>query len=480
MKSSLVWFRHDLRLDDNPALLAAIERGESMVPVFVWSPEEEGKWPPGSASRWWLHHSLTSLRQQLRSLGSDLVIRRGNTLAELQRLGEECRADAVFWNRRYEPAIVERDTALKSALRQRGWTVQSFNGQLLFEPTQLQTRGGQPFQVFTPFWKACLAHSEPNEPEPAPDRLPAPKTWPQSVQLEALRLLPKIDWASGMRAAWQPGSEGAVQRLQSFLEAGLETYPTDRDRPDRVGVSSISPHLHFGEIGPRRVWHEVKRLAVREKRATLDRAAESYLRELGWREFGHHLLYHFPRTTDAPLRAEFAAFPWYDRPNEVTAWQRGQTGYPLVDAGMRQLWTTGWMHNRVRMVVASFLVKDLLVPWQTGARWFWDTLVDADLANNTLGWQWSAGCGADSAPFFRIFNPVMQGERFDPLGEYVRRWVPELSQLVVPWLHRPWTASPAMLAEAGVELGKTYPFPLVDHAEARHRALTAFEGLKRT
>ena len=479
MKSTLVLFRHDLRLDDNPALLAAIERGGSIVPVFVWSPEEEGKWQPGSASRWWLHHSLASLCQQLRSLGSNLVVRRGNTFTELQRVGEECGADALFWNRRHEPAIVERDTTLKLALRERGWTVQSFNGQLLFEPTQLRTRGGQPFQVFTPFWKACLAHSEPNEPQPAPGRLPAPKAWPQSEPLEALRLLPKIDWASGMRAAWQPGSEGAERRLQRFLEEGLETYPTDRDRPDRDGVSSLSPHLHFGEISPRRVWHEVKKLAARAKRATLDRAAESYLRELGWREFGHHLLFHFPHTTDAPLRAEFAAFPWHDRPSEVKAWQRGQTGYPLVDAGMRQLWTTGWMHNRVRMVVASFLVKDLLVPWQTGARWFWDTLVDADLANNTLGWQWSAGCGADAAPFFRIFNPVMQGERFDPLGEYVRRWVPELGQLAAPWLHRPWTASPATLAEAGVELGKTYPFPLVDHDEARKRALAALEKIKK-
>jgi deoxyribodipyrimidine photo-lyase len=478
MQTSLIWFRHDLRLHDNSALLEAVRRGGAVVPVFVWSPQEEDRWPPGSASRWWLHHSLSSLCQQLRSLRSNLIIRRGDSLAELQRLGEECGADAVFWNRRYEPAAVQRDTAIKSALRQRGWTAQSFNAQLLFEPTQLRTRGGQPFQVFTPFWKACLAQPEPSEPEPTPGRLPAPSRWPHSESLENLQLLPKVDWAAGMRAAWQPGIDGAERRLQTFLDSSLESYPVDRDRPDLYGVSALSPHLHFGEISPRRVWHEVKKRAAPTARATLARAADSYLRELGWREFAHHLLYHFPHTTDTPLRPEFAAFPWQDRPGEIKAWQRGRTGYPLVDAGMRQLWTTGWMHNRVRMVVASFLVKDLLIPWQSGARWFWDTLVDADLANNTLGWQWSAGCGADAAPFFRVFNPVTQGERFDPAGDYVRRWVPELAKLPAPWIHRPWTASPSILADAGVHLGKTYPLPLVDHAEARQRALAAFAELK--
>lgn len=473
--ASLVWFRHDLRLHDNPALSAAVERGGPIVPVYIWAPEEEEKWPPGSASRWWLHHSLTSLRRQLRALGSDLIVRRGGSLVQLMLLGEECGAEAVFWNRRYEPSTVQRDTTIKSAVRQHGWCVHSFNAQLLFEPTQVHTRENKPFQVFTPFWKACLAQTEPHKPEAAPSSLPAPSAWPPSLPLESLQLLPKIDWVSGLHAAWHPGTHGAEMRLQAFLDQALASYSTDRDFPERAGVSSLSPHLHFGEISPRLVWHEVKKSATSAARI---RAADAFLRELGWREFAHHLLFHFPHTTDEPLRAEFAAFPWQDRPHEIQAWQRGQTGYPLVDAGMRQLWETGWMHNRIRMVVASFLVKDLLVPWQTGARWFWDALVDADLANNTLGWQWSAGCGADAAPFFRIFNPVSQGERFDPSGAYVRRWVPELAPLAAPWIHRPWTAPPSVLADAGIELGTTYPLPIVDHADARRRALSAFGELK--
>jgi deoxyribodipyrimidine photo-lyase len=476
VQPSLVWFRHDLRLHDNPALLAAVQRGGPVVPVYIWAPDEEGHWPPGSASRWWLHQSLTSLCQQLRALGSDLIVRRGDSLVELMLLGEDCGAKTLYWNRLYEPAAVQRDAEIKSALRLAGWNVQSFNGQLLFEPASLRTRGGQPFQVFTPFWKACLAQAELAEPEAAPTRLSAPNAWPDSIALESLGLLPKIDWPSGIRGAWQPGSTGAEARLQTFLDTALEEYPTDRDRPDRAGVSALSPHLHFGEISPRRVWHAVKKVAASSMSA--GRAAESYLRELGWREFAHHLLFHFPHTTDAPLRSDFAAFPWRDRPAEVKAWQRGNTGYPLVDAGMRQLWTTGWMHNRVRMVAASFLVKDLLVPWQIGAKWFWDTLVDADLANNTLGWQWTAGCGADAAPFFRIFNPIAQAERFDPSGDYVRRWVPELAALAAPWIHRPWTAPVPILADAGIELGATYPAPMVEHAGARKRALGAFAELK--
>jgi deoxyribodipyrimidine photo-lyase len=306
-----------------------------------------------------------------------------------------------------------------------------------------------------------------------------PKHWPRRVTIDTLELEPMIAWTTGMSAAWTPGQEGAARELERFLEDGIHAYPSDRDRPDRVGTSRLSPHLHFGEISPRELRQAIDENAASTALPGLITASDCYARELGWREFAHHLLFHFPRTTDHPLRSEFASFAWADDEEQLLAWQRGQTGFPIVDAGMRQLWSTGWMHNRVRMIVASFLVKDLLLPWQAGARWFWDTLVDANLANNTLGWQWSAGCGADAAPFFRIFNPVLQGEKFDPDGNYVRAWVPELARVPLRWIHKPWMAPSAVLGEAGVALGDTYPQPIVDHGQARERALQAFEQIKR-
>jgi deoxyribodipyrimidine photo-lyase len=476
---SLVWFRNDLRIEDQPALSRAIERGAPIIPVYIWSPDEEGEWAPGSATKCWLHRSLQRLEADLRGRGSRLIFRCGPSLETLQALIRECGASAVFWNNRYEPAATFRDARVKTALRHMGTTVESCNGSLLFEPWTIQTSAGTPFRVFTPFWRKCLAQEPPAESTIPPARWPAPPAWPRSLDIDELALEPRIRWDGGIRAEWTPGETGASDALNRFLTTGIPTYNVDHDRPDYDGTSRLSPFLHFGEIGPRQVWNAVTR-SMRERFGPRDEGmADPFLRQLIWREFAHHLMFHFPQTVNEPLRSEFARFPWENDASALLAWQRGQTGYPFIDAGMRQLWATGWMHNRVRMVVASFLVKDLLIPWQVGARWFWDTLVDADLANNTLGWQWTAGCGADAAPYFRIFNPVEQGKRFDPRGTYIRRWVPELACLPTESIHSPWRAADKTLKEARVELGVDYPTPIIDHAAARLRALDALAQTKR-
>jgi len=473
-----VWLRQDLRLADNPALQAACRRGGPIVPVFIWAPEEEGPWPWGGASRWWLHQSLARLAEELRAAGTELIVRRGPASAELLRVARETGATAVCWNRRYEPAIIVRDRKVEESLRAAGLETESCNAALLHEPWTIQNKAGRPFQVFTPYWRTCLASGEPTAPLPAPRRLIAPPRQPESLPLAALELEPKLTWTDGLRTAWQPGSAGAQAELRRFLRGCILSYGEGRNRPDLVGTSRLSPHLHFGEISPRQVWQAVKTFAESQSIPATVWRHWQFLTELGWREFAHHLLFHFPHTPEQPLRAEFARFPWRKNAPWLRAWQRGQTGYPLVDAGLRELWSTGWMHNRVRMVVASFLVKNLLVPWQEGARWFWDTLVDADLAGNTLGWQWTAGCGADAAPFFRIFNPVSQGEKFDPEGSYVRRWVPELARLPAVTIHRPWEASSAALASAGVELGRSYPRPVVSLLISREVALEAYQKIR--
>ncbi len=522
--TSIVWFRHDLRVADNPALEAAVQGGGGVRPVFIWAPDEEGAWAPGGASRWWLHHALMALDAELRRRGNRLTVMQldvqlGSRLdgagepaakaptgmltssgAVLEALAATTGARTVYWNRRYEPDIVARDTEIKRRLRAAGLGVQTFNAGLLHEPWTLQTQAGQPFRVFTPFWRACLAAPAPPAPRPAPGRIPAPQAGLDGLagahlgplapalapllRLEVgdLGLLPTIDWAAGLRAAWTPGEAPAQRQLEDFLARGLGTYAGARDVPARPGTSRLSPHLHFGELGPRQVWWAVRdavdgspTAASRGKDPGAD--ATAFLRELGWREFSHHLLFHFPGTPAEPLRPEFTRFPWRSAPEDLRAWQRGRTGYPLVDAGMRELWRTGAMHNRVRMVVASFLVKHLLLPWQAGARWFWDTLVDADLAQNTLGWQWTAGCGADAAPYFRVFNPVLQGQKFDPGGAYVRTFVPELRRLPDAHIHAPWLCAEPDRLRAGVRLGENYPWPVVDHAAARARALAAYASL---
>jgi deoxyribodipyrimidine photo-lyase len=450
-----------------------------MIPVFIRSPEDEAEWPPGAASNWWLHQSLAQLGSSLESVGSRLIIRRGPSLPSLKKLLLETGSTAVFWNRRYEPALVLRDQKIEQELQSQQVTVTSFDGNLLVDPWSIRNKSNKPFQVFTAFWRHCLALLDPEEPLPKPRKMATPAMLPETLGLDVLELKPKINWACGIASTWRPGETGAAEHLREFCAEKLPSYLVGRNRPDQAGTSRLSPYLHFGEISPRQVWHALKNAARRQDSVHGNWKHGQFLTEIGWREFAHHLLCHFPHTPDRPLRPEFERFPWRSNRARLKAWQRGLTGYPLVDAGMRELWTTGWMHNRVRMIVASFLVKDLLIPWQEGARWFWDTLVDADLANNTLGWQWTAGCGADAAPFFRIFNPVSQGEKFDPDGDYVRRWVPELAGLPNRWIHKPWLAPSALMSELKIELGATYPHPMVDHSEAREKALEGFQAIKR-
>lgn len=459
--TSLMWFRRDLRLTDNPALTHALANGD-VIPVFIFAPEEEAPWQPGAASRSWLHHSLAALQASLQQRGSRLIIRHGNSLAELETLLAETGATHVHWNRLYEPAIIARDKTIKTTLRQRGIHAHSHNGALLVEPWEMQTGQGKPYRVFTPFWKNLQTRLPPSPPLAASASLNAVADTLTSAPLAALNLRPELNWDAGFYTHQTPGEAGALTALQRFLEYGLVHYSEGRDRPDKSYISRLSPHLHFGEISPRQIAHRVQDYA---QDSGCEAAGDSYVWEIAWREFAHHLLFHFPQTTTQPLQEKFTAFPWRTNEQWLDAWQRGQTGIPLVDAGMRELWHTGWMHNRVRMVVASFLTKNLQIGWQAGAAWFWDTLVDASLANNTLGWQWTAGCGADAAPFFRIFNPVRQAERFDPQAAYIRQWVPELAALAPPTIFAP-----------NVTPGLAYPAPIVDLAESRRAALAAYQA----
>ncbi|WP_127478595.1 cryptochrome/photolyase family protein [Sulfurivermis fontis] len=467
MTTALLWFRRDLRLADNPALRAALAHGERVIPLYIDTPEAHNE---GAAARWWLHHSLAALDASLQQKGSRLLLRRGDALEVLRAVAREGGATAVYWNRVYEPAAMARDNGIMQALRADGISVASSNALLLNEPWHLLKADGAPYRVFTPYWNAAQRRGFDLALHAAPAALPPVPAGLRSEPLEALQLLPRIRWDGGLAAQWRPGEAGAVQRLTAFLGDALAAYAVERDRPDHTGTARLSPHLHYGEVSPQRLVTMVQQRLAMQRDAGLTQNAESWLRQLAWREFAHQLLYHFPHTVNEPLDARFARFPWRrDYTEDLIAWQHGDTGIPIVDAGMRELWHSGWMHNRVRMIAASFLTKNLLIPWQEGARWFMDTLVDADLANNTLGWQWVAGCGADAAPYFRIFNPVSQGEKFDPLGNYVRRWVPELTKLPDKYVHQPWNAP---------QPPTHYPPPLVDLKASRERALEAYAGIK--
>jgi deoxyribodipyrimidine photo-lyase len=477
--ATLVWFQRDLRLEDNPALHAAWARGRPVLPVYVLEDADAAPWRPGAASRWWLHGSLEALAHALRERGAPLLLGRGPAAARIDQWLAHSGADAVYWNTRYEPWARARDERILASLQRRGIEVRRFNAALLCEPGSLATQGGAPYRLYTPFWKALHARSPAEPALPAPGRLSAPSAVPASEPLGSWSLRPSSpDWAAGLLASWTPGEAGAQVRLRAFSETALERYATQRALPGVAGTSRLSPHLHFGEVGPRQIWRELER-RVDGHGAARAAGPDKFRSELAWREFSYHLLHHFPSLPEVPWRAEFAQFPWTEDRIAAAAWRRGRTGYPIVDAGMRELWSTGWMHNRVRMIVASFLVKHLLLHWRIGEAWFWDTLVDADLANNAASWQWVAGCGADAAPFFRVFNPSLQGMRFDPQGHYVRRWVPELARLPDALLHSPWQARPVDLAAAAVRLGEDYPRPLIEHRAARARALAAFALIRR-
>lgn len=469
MSLAIVWLRRDLRLADNPALHAACAAHDRILPVYIHAPEEEGAWAPGAASRWWLHHSLSALQASLHAHHASLHLGRGNSLEVLQALLKATGADAVYWNRLYDPALVARDKQIKQTLREHGADVHSCNGALWLEPWQIATKQGDPYRVFTPYWRNLRAQLDEATPLPVPSPL---RTFEADggVSLDALGLLPTIAWDSGLADAWQPGERGAQALLEVFADDAAGDYTKGRDLPARHGTSRMSPHLHFGEISPGQIQAGLRTLLAGRKGAMPD--IEPYLRELGWREFAHHLLYHFPTTPTDNFNPRFDGFHWADADEALLdRWRHGRTGIPLVDAGMRELWHTGWMHNRVRMVVASFLTKNLRQHWHHGARWFWDTLVDADLANNTLGWQWVAGCGADAAPYFRIFNPLTQAQKFDPKGVYLARWLPELADVSTALRHEPWK-DPDLLQRSG------YPAPMVDLGESRTDALSAYKNLR--
>lgn len=478
---ALCWFRDDLRLADNPALGAAAAHGPVLC-LYILD-DAPARRTIGGAARWWLARSLKSLSAALEDRGGKLTVMRGDPAEILPRLVAESGAGLVTWNRRYEAATIALDGALKKQLTQDGVEVSSFNAALLNEPWQVTTQTGSPMKVFTPYWRAARALGEPAAPLPAPEKIVAATLPPgfrkEVLTVDDLALEPTApDWAGGLREAWEPGEAGAKAQLVSFLDDRLQGYGEGRDRPDKLSTSRLSPHLRFGEIGPRQIWHALRGAQEAGELSAGASDAEKFLSEIGWREFSYHLLFHNPELATQNYNRRFDAFPWREDAAALSAWQKGLTGYPIVDAGMRQLWNTGWMHNRVRMIVASFLIKHLLQDWRAGEAWFWDTLVDADAANNAASWQWVAGSGADASPYFRIFNPVTQGEKFDPRGAYVRRFVPELAGLDDKFIHQPWRAPRGELSRAGIRLGADYPEPIVDLGFGRERALAGLASLK--
>jgi deoxyribodipyrimidine photo-lyase len=472
----IVWFRQDLRVADHPALTAAAQTGQPVIPLYILDDTAPGTWKRGGASRWWLHHSLEALSADLAALGSQLILRQGATTAVLAEIAATTGAKTIHTSRCYEPWAGALEAEAHSELAESDVQLKRYAGNLLFDPDQVRTKTGEVYKVYTPFWRT-VSGIDVRVPLPAPEALIAPTKWPKSEKLATFDLLPtKPDWSGTMRESWKPGSAGAAERLTTFLDEAVSTYTGDRNRPDKIGTSRLSPHLHFGEISPATCWHATR--TRMQARPGADQGAETYLKELVWREFSYSLLHHWPDLPEVAFKKDFSAFPWQPDAVKLRAWQKGMTGYPIVDAGMRELWATGWMHNRVRMIVGSFLVKDLLISWTEGEAWFWDCLVDADLASNAASWQWIAGSGADASPYFRIFNPQKQGETFDPDGDYVRKWIPEIKRLPNKLIHAPQLAPPEILRACGITLGQTYPRPIVDHAEARNLALAALAKMK--
>jgi len=464
MTIALVWFRQDLRLQDNPAFMEACSRHQFVIPLYIY---DEQTSLLGKAQAWWLHHSLTALTHALDQRGLSLLLRRGNSLDIILDLVKKLSVNTVYWNRCYEPLAIARDKNIKAILLERGVEVESSNGSLLHEPWTIKNKSGDYFKVFTPYWRHCRQHLY----------IPPVKCLierPQAIQLQSdelaeWELLPKLRWAERFSDYWTPGEEGALIKLSDFIQGPLKGYKRNRDFPAKHATSHLSPHLHFGEISP---WTIVRAIEQVQLDPNFDLASvDHFLSELGWREFSTYLLYHFPKLPSDNFKNVFDRFPWQNDEALLTCWQKGMTGYPLIDAGMRELWATGYMHNRVRMIVASFLTKGLFVDWRLGADWFLDTLVDADLANNSAGWQWVAGCGADAAPYFRIFNPVLQSQKFDPDGVYIRQWVPELAKLTGQSIHSPWENNDSSLTLVD------YPKPIIHHAEARRKALDYYHSM---
>lgn len=471
---ALIWFRKDLRLQDNPCLEAALKAKKEIIPVFIWNKEEGGQWSPGAASRWWLHHALKSLTTDIAKHGGHLILRKGKAEEILPELIDGMGIDTVYYGRTYDPAGLATQNAVEVELSKKPCSVESFNTSLLQDPWEIKNGSGRPFQVFTPYWRKCRSSIYKDILIYSPDQLNFSNSLPDSLSVDQLELLPEHDWHLKLSNHWDVSESAAHKLIERTAEEVTRSYETARNIPSKDGTSRLSPYLAWGLISPRQI---CKAVLTSDNEGGF-RGENKYLVEIGWREFSYHLLYHFPQIPDQPLREKYAAFPWRSDLDQLKSWQFGRTGYPMVDAGMRQLYETGWMHNRVRMVVASFLVKHLLLSWQDGARWFWDTLVDADLASNTQGWQWAAGCGADAAPYFRIFNPITQGEKFDGKGEYARKWIPSLNELPSKWIFKPWEAPPDLLLVSDVFLGTNYPHPCVDHKYGRERALSALASLK--
>ncbi|MBT1449667.1 DNA photolyase family protein [Glaciecola sp. XM2] len=473
MTQSIIWFRQDLRMNDNPALVAACEQGD-VIPVYIDDDTVSDIGQPGGASKWWLHHALEDLSE---SLDNKLIVRRGNPKDVLEEVAAEYDATHIFWNRMYEPWARERDASIKAYFKEQNITVKSFNGSLLWEPMQVLKKDETPYKVFTPYYRnGCLNQPEPRFPL-ARANVTLHKSLPDNAKndIAALALLPTIPWDESISKQWTVSEKAAGSKLHWFIDNAVNKYADDRNLPSVRGTSQLSPYLHFGQISPNQAWYAIHDAFQGN---VSGRGVDTYLSELGWREFSYYLLYHFDDFQTQNFNRKFDKFEWRKSPSDLKAWQKGKTGIPIVDAGMRELWQTGYMHNRVRMIVGSFLVKNLLIDWRDGERWFWDCLVDADSASNSAGWQWVAGTGADASPYFRVFNPVLQGEKFDKEGEYVKKYCPELSKMPKKYIHQPWAAPSDVLSQANITLGKEYPEPLVDLKASRLRALDAFNDIK--
>lgn len=466
----IVRFRQDLRIQDNPALYEAAKKG-TVLPLYIWDEKAAGEWASGAASRVWIHHALKSLNE---SLDGNLVIMKGDTLDILKELIERVNAKGLYQNRCYEPWRIALDKKIKQEFTD---IYESFNGSLLWQPWEIKNQTGDPYKVFTPFFrKGCLNAPAPRQPIGASENLEL-RTAYKDLDIEGLNLLPSIKWDQGLTAYWDISENGAHAQLNTFLESGLDGYKDGRNFPAKENISRLSPYLHHGLLSPNQIWYASDTAGKAQK---LDKDLSHFHSELGWREFSYSLLYHFPQLPSEPLQEKFKAFPWSDKQSEkLEAWQKGQTGFPIVDAAMRELYATGYMHNRTRMIVGSFLVKNMLLHWHHGEKWFWDTLFDADLANNSARWQWIAGCGADAAPYFRIFNPMLQSEKHDAEGDYIRKWVPEIAKLSNKDIHTPWQATEEALKNADIKLGETYPKPILDHHVTRDRALHAYSQIKK-